>query len=104
MSVHKWSIRAPTWYVLDQFPERASKVFGSAWSTKKARFSCCFIDENGMPLKMAFRYENVSVPCGEIYSLLTRARNEQVEEVFLVFDAPAYTPLDITLDKKENVV
>ncbi len=57
-----------------------------------------------MPLKMAFRYENVSVPCGEIYSLLTRARNEQVEEVFLVFDPPAYTPLDITLDKKENVV
>ena len=94
MSVHKWTIKAPTWYVLDQFPERVNKAFGSAWSTKKAQFNCCFIDENGMPLKMAPRYENVSVTCGEIYSLLLIARNEKVEGVVLVFDPPAYTPLD----------
>jgi len=94
MSVHKWTIKAPTWYVLDQFPIRAKQEFDSEWSVKKATVTCCFIDENGMPLKMAPRYENVSVTCGEIYSLLTRARNEKVEEVALVFDPPAYTPLD----------
>jgi len=41
MSVHKWSIKAPPWYVLDQFPVRAKQALDSAWSVKKATITCC---------------------------------------------------------------
>jgi hypothetical protein len=100
MSVHKWTIKAPTWYVLDQFPVRAKQEFDSEWSVKKATITCCFLDDTHSPLPMAPRYTNDSVVCGEVYELLRKAYNEGVDSVFLVFDPPAYTPLD----KKENVV
>lgn len=57
MTVHRWSIVAPAWYVADQLPARLERMYGPSWAMKKVALDhLYFVDAGNDRLPMSRGY------------------------------------------------